>query len=132
MIVVDASAVLDLLLRTKRSGSLMKRMFEEGQTLHAPHLVDLEVLQVLRRYAIKGILTLDRAEEARADFGDLAIERYPHDIFLDRIWMLRDNITAYDGAYVTLAEALGAPLLTTDSRLAHSSGHEAAIELIEN
>ncbi len=98
--------------------------------MSAPHLIDLEVAQVLRRYTLSGDLGPDRAAEALQDFLDLPIERYPHDLFLTRIWQMRHNVTAYDAAYIALAEALDAVLLTTDARLAAAGGHEAKVEVV--
>jgi predicted nucleic acid-binding protein len=129
MIVLDAAAILELLLATPRAPAVAARLASPAETLHAPHLIDLEVAQVLRRYVLAGALASDRAALALADFGELELTRYPHDVLLPRIWQLHVNLTAYDAAYVALAEALGAPLLTTDARLARSSGHGAAIEL---
>lgn len=71
-----------------------------------------------------------RAQQALSDLADLPISRYPHDLFLFRIWQLRQNLTAYDAAYVALAEALSAPLLTRDARLASAPGHRARVELL--
>ena len=99
-------------------------------TLHAPHLLDLEVAQVMRRYAIAGKVRPRRGLEALEDLSSLPITRYPHTILLDRIWELRSNMTAYDAAYVALAEAIDGPLLTRDRRLAQSSGHAADIECV--
>ncbi len=130
MIVVDASAVLDLLLRTVAAAQVESRLFEPSQTLHAPHLLDLEIAQVVRRYERAGHLTAERGAEALADYGALPIRRYPHILLLERIWELRASLTAYDGAYVALAEALAAPLVTRDKRLAAARGHRAVIELV--
>ncbi len=130
MIVLDASVVLELLMRTPISTDLEARIFAEDQTLHAPHLLDLEVAQVLRRYCASGILTKERGQEAVRDLLDLPVTRYRHDIFLERIWSLRHGVTAYDAAYLALAEALAAPLITRDSRLASARGHFARVELV--
>ena len=130
MIVLDASAILELLLRTPEGMLIEERVFSPGETLHAPHLIDVEVAQVLRRYATLGDIAPVRARQALDDLVDLPISRYPHQLFLPRIWDLRDNITAYDAAYLALAEALAAPLLTRDRRLANAPGHSAAIELV--
>ena len=96
----------------------------------APHILDVEVLQVLRRYYAFGEIDSERGKEAIEDLNDLPIHRYPHDIFSHRIWELRHNMTAYDAAYVALAETLPAPLLTRDAHLASAPSHEAVIELI--
>jgi predicted nucleic acid-binding protein len=130
MIVVDASTALEVLIRTPAAAAVEQRLFAPGQSLHAPHLIDVEVAQVLRRYAVTGQLAVERCREALADMADLPLTRYPHDFLLPRIWELRDNLTAYDAAYVALAEALDAPLLTRDQRLAYAHGYHARVELI--
>jgi predicted nucleic acid-binding protein len=129
VIVVDASALLEFLLRTPAAAGVEARLFG-GDTLHAPHLLDLEVAQVLRRYERGGDLAARRGEEALADLDSLRIERYPHHLFLPRIWALRGNVTAYDACYLGLAEALDAPLVTRDRRLAGVPGHRARVEVL--
>lgn len=129
MIVVDASAALDLLLQTSRARELEALLFG-GRPLNAPHLLDLEVAQVLRHQVRIGGLGARRAEEALADFQALPVERYPHHLFLGRIWALRENATAYDAAYLALAEALDAELVTTDRRLADVPGHGARVRVV--
>jgi predicted nucleic acid-binding protein len=130
MIVVDASAVLEVLLRTPSAQAVETRLFDESrQTLHAPHLLDVEVAQVLRRYAAIGEIEEQRGAEALTDLADLPIRRYPHDFLLTRVWNLRSNFTAYDAVYVALAEALNARLLTRDQRLATAVRHHVDIEL---
>ncbi len=130
MIVVDSSAVLEVLLRTEAAAHMEERIFSSGETLHAPHLLDVEVAQVLRRYSLSGELSPERGLETVVDLADLPITRYPHDVFIPRIWELRHNLTAYEGVYVALAEILSAPLLTRDARLSSASGHKATIELV--
>lgn len=130
MIVVDASAVLEVLLRTPAAAAIETRIFDPGETLHAPHLLDLEIAQVLRRYAMSGQIDPGRGQTALSDFASFTLNRYPHDVLLPRIWEMRANVTAYDAAYVALAEALDAPLLTSDKRLAAATGHLARIELV--
>jgi predicted nucleic acid-binding protein len=130
VIVVDASAVLEVLLQTPASSRLEARLFMPGETLHAPHLIDLEVAHVLRRYEAAGAINAQRGQEAIDDLTAWSVVRYPHDLFLPRIWALRHNVTAYDATYVALAETLGAPLVTRDTRLAASVGHSATIELV--
>jgi predicted nucleic acid-binding protein len=130
VIVVDASALLEALLRTPAAKAVEDRLFAPRQTIHAPHLLDVEVAQVIRRYALNGEIDSERGRMALIDLVDLPLRRYPHDFLLPRIWNLRNNLTAYDAAYVALAEALDAPLLTRDRRLAGAAGHRAQIELV--
>jgi len=127
LIVVDASALVDLFLELPLNQDLLDRI-ERADELHAPHLIDLEVLSVLRRLVATGKLSPEAASMARGQFDDLGIERYSHVGLGDRIWALRGNLTAYDAAYVALSEWLGLPLVTSDARLARSSGHAATIE----
>ncbi len=122
MIVVDASALLEALLRTPAAKAVEKWLFDPEQTLHAPHLLDVEV-------AANGEIDKDRGRAAVADLADFPLHRYPHDFLLPHVWDLRNNLTAYDAVYVALAEALDAPLLTRDRRLAAAAGHHARIEL---
>jgi len=129
LIVVDASALLEVLLRTPAGESIEARMFKSGETLHAPHLLDVEVAQVLRRYVASGDLDSNRAGQALEDLADWPLTRYAHHWFLERIWALRDNISAYDAAYIALAESLPARLLTRDRRLAGAPNHLAKIEV---
>ena len=105
-------------------------MFSRHQSLHAPELLDLEVAQVLRRLVREGALSGSRAEAAIEDLLDLRITRYPHSVLLPRMWQLRHNLSAYDAAYVVLAEKLGATLLTRDARLASAARHAATIEVV--
>jgi len=130
VIVVDASALLESLLRTPAAQAVEDRLFAPRQTLHAPHLIDVEAAQVIRRYAAAGEIDGDRGRLALADLADFALQRYPHDFLLPRIWDLRGNLTAYDACYVALAEALDAPPLTRDRQLAAAAGHHARIELV--
>jgi predicted nucleic acid-binding protein len=127
LIVVDASAFLDVLLRTPAAAAIERHLFADGQTLHAPHLVDLEIAQVLRRYSLNREISAARGVEALQDFAAFPIERYSHLPFLPRVWELRASLTAYDAAYVALAEVLDAPVLTSDARLGRTRGHRARI-----
>jgi predicted nucleic acid-binding protein len=128
VIVVDTSAMISALAGSPPDPDLVARLGDDGD-LHAPHLIDIEMLNALRRLVATGSLTLERASDVRLDFGDLTILRYPHHPLADRMWDLRHNITAYDAAFVALGEALKVPLITCDGRLASTSGHEATIEL---
>ena len=130
MIVADTSAVLDLLLRSRGVEALERRLLGGGASLHCPHVLDLEVAQVLRRYVLRGDLEATRAAQVLDDLADLPLTRYPHQPFLPRIWQLRANLTAYDAAYVALAEVLPAPLVTRDARLASAPGHGAVVEVL--
>lgn len=130
MIVIDASALIEVLLNSPAAAKVRERLFGRADTLHAPHLLDLEVAQVLRRYTLSGEMSVERSEQALEDLADLPLNRYPHDIFLRRIWSLRRNLTAYDAAYLALAEALDAPLITRDAALASVPGHRARVEVL--
>ena len=130
MIVIDASALMEVLLATRVGTHVRARVFREDETLHAPHLLDLEVVHVLRRYCLIGELQPTRAAQALAILGGLRMVRHPHEPYVPRIWRLRHSLTAYDAAYVALAEALDSPLITRDSRMASAHGHHAKIELV--
>lgn len=130
MIVLDASAAIHLVLNSSVGTRVAERIADPGESLHAPHLVDLEVAQVLRRYVHNKELSVQRAETALQDFVDLDLSRYDHHSLLDRIWQVRDNLTAYDAAYVALAEALDAVLLTADARMARAPGGRVRIDLV--
>ena len=129
MMVLDASVVVDLLLRAN-ADALEERLLAPQESWHAPYLLDLEVASALRRHTLAGAINHARGRQALIDFADMGITRYAHLDLLPRIWQLRGSVTAYDGAYVALAEALEAPLLTRDRRLAQSSGHRAEIQLV--
>jgi predicted nucleic acid-binding protein len=131
LIVLDASAVLELLLNTRVGKKVAEHMGSPEISLHAPHLVDLEAAQILRRYVRLKTITKDRGQAALDDFLSFDLERYPHEPMLSRIWDLRNNLTAYDASYVALAEVLDAPLLTCDERLATASGHRARVVVIK-
>jgi predicted nucleic acid-binding protein len=109
----------------------MERAFVTEEQLHAPHLLDIEITQALRRLVLRQDIEPERAEQALNDLDQVLIERHVHQPLLQRIWELRDAMTAYDGTYIALAEALAAPLLTCDAKLARAHGHGATVELIE-
>jgi len=130
LIVIDASAVIEVVLRTQAAAAVERRVHDIRETLHAPHLIDIEIAHVIRRSAARGEIAADRGQAAIEDLADFPLRRHPHLPLLTRIWELRHNLTAYDAAYIALAEALDAPLLTRDARLAAATGHRARIELI--
>jgi predicted nucleic acid-binding protein len=131
MIVLDASAALELLLGTDRGRRVARRIASPDETLHAPHLLDLEVAQVLRRFVLSSQLAPGRAEEALVDLDELDLIRYPHGPLLWRVWELRANYTAYDAVYIALTEATGACLLTCDRKLAKSARLGIAVEVLD-
>ncbi len=129
MIVLDTSAAVDWLLQTPAGQRIEQRIYAHQDTLHSVHLLDVEFMQVLRRLVREGRLTPMRAEEAIEDLAALRITRYAPVLLLHRIWRLRRNLSAYDAAYVALAEQLQAPLITRDQRIAAAPGHMAAVEV---
>jgi len=129
VIVLDASAAVDWLLQTPSGLQIERRIFSHHESLHAPHLIDVEVAQVLRRLARENIVSQSRAKQAIQDLLDLRMTRYPHSVLLGRAWQLRHNLSAYDAVYVALAEKIGAVLISRDSRLSSAPGHRASIEL---
>ena len=130
MIVLDASALLELLLQTPLGTRFEARLFRDEEEFHSPHLVDVEVTHGLRRLVRAGEVSPDRAAEAIADLADLDLHRHPHLDLLTRAWKLRENVTAYDAIYVALAEALDAPMVTCDAALSRVPGRRARIEVI--
>lgn len=129
MIVLDASAAIDWLLGTSAGQQIESRIYSRGESLHAPHLLDLEVAQVLRRLVREVAVSAQRAHEALQDLANLRVTRYPHFVFLPHIWRLRHNLSAYDAVYVALTEQLGATLITRDARLAAATGRGVSVEL---
>jgi predicted nucleic acid-binding protein len=103
VIVVDASALIEVLLNTSAAPRVAGRIFASGETLHVPHVIDLEIAQVLRRFVRAKSVSTVRAQEALSDLAAMPLTRYPHNLLLPRIWELRDNFTAYDAAYLLLA-----------------------------
>lgn len=130
MIVLDASAAIEWLFQSPTGLKIDRRIFSISESLHAPHLLDVEVVQVLRRYVRDKTITAQRGQEALEDLGDLPLNRYPHDFLIPRVWELRATLTAYDAVYVALAELLDAPLLTCDGRIASARGHYAEVEVV--
>jgi predicted nucleic acid-binding protein len=130
MMVLDASAALEMLLNASSAATLRDRVTSRHERVHVPHLIDLEILQVFRRFISRGAFDVPAAQAAMFEWGQLKLYRVAHIEFLDRILELRDNFTAYDAAYIALAEALDAPLVTHDAKFARTKGHNARVELI--
>ena len=130
MIVLDASAAIEWLLKSPAGVIIDKRIFARSESLHAPHLLDVEVAQVLRLYVREKMITAQRGQEALEDLAGLPLERYPHDFLIPRVWELRATLTAYDAVYVALAELLDASLLTCDRKIATASRHSVNIEVV--
>lgn len=130
MMVLDASGAVELLLNTTRGTRLGERIATDAEVVHVPHLIDIEIAQVLRRYALGGALGEQRAVQALHHWRQLDVERYPHEPFLDRVWGLRNNVSAYDALYVALAEALGESLVTGDRKLAAVPRMNVRVELV--
>ena len=130
MIVLDASAAVEVLLNSAGSASHIRdRIRRADDGLHVPHLFEIEVMSVLRRYALRGALSTKRARLALDRLSTMSLTLYPHTALLSRVWELRNNVTAYDAAYVVLAETLDAPLVTMDERLSQASGIHAVVEV---
>ncbi len=129
-IVLDASVVVELLLASSAGKAAMARLVAADAVLHAPELLDIEVLHVLRRAALRDLLTPQRAEQALDVLESLPITRHAHAPLRRRCWQLRANLSAYDAAYVALAEGLGARLFTRDARIARAPGLGAVVEVV--
>lgn len=127
MIVIDASAAIEVLLDARSAASITEFLDTDQPQLGAPHLIDLEIIQVLRRHLRNRALSHERAREAVADWQAFPVLRYPHDDLLSRVFEMRDNATSYDAVYIALAEALNAPLLTHDAKLKTVPGHNVKI-----
>ena len=130
MIILDASVVIEMLLQTDDGIAITERVLGDNESLHAPHLIDIEVAQVLRRYVLRGELKAERAQQALEVMAEFPIARYEHEPLLARIWELRENLTAYDAAYVALAEGLNATLLTRDRKLSAVPVLGGVVELV--
>jgi predicted nucleic acid-binding protein len=130
VIVVDASALIEVLLRTPAAEAIGRQLFSGRHTLHAPHLIDIEVAQVVRRYAMAGQVDTDRGRAMLVDLAVFPLWRHPHDVLLPRVWELRNNLSAYDAVYLALAEALDASLLTHDQRLATATRRHSWVQIL--
>ncbi len=131
MIVLDASAAVELLLRMPSGDRVMVHLLEGEATLHAPELHDIGVLHVLRRAIARGVMTARRAEQSIALLASLPCRRHGHSALRARCWQLRANLSAYDAVYVALAEALDGTLLTCDRHLANARTHAARSPAVE-
>jgi predicted nucleic acid-binding protein len=131
MIVVDASAITELLLQTPLGAQVEERLYGAETDLHAPHLLDVEVLSALRQLVRTGEVLAKRAEQAIEDLGLLRVTRHAHLDYAARAWELRENVTTYDAMYLALAESLDATLVTCDGPLAAAPGYRARIEVIK-
>ena len=129
IVVLDASAVVELVLATMSGARIRRRLSDPRISMHGPELVDLEVLNVLRRYVNANLITMDRATQAVRTLEDLDLRRHRHGLMLRRIWSWRSNLSAYDAAYVALAEILNGHLLTTDARLAGAPNLPVPVEV---
>ena len=130
MTVVDASVVVEVLLRSDAGAVLEERLLDGDDPLHAPHMLDVEVAHALRRCALHGDIDGRRGRASLGFLAAMSIERHGHQPLLERMWQLRHNLTACDAAYLALAESLDAPLLTRDSALASVAGHHARVVLV--
>ncbi|MGH3441508.1 MAG: type II toxin-antitoxin system VapC family toxin [Nitriliruptorales bacterium] len=130
MMVVDASVLATALADDTDEGDSARERLREDPDLHAPNLVDLEVLSTFRHRARAGELDGRRAALAVEDLASLPLQRYPHHPFLERVWELRGNLTPYDAAYVALAEMIGCVLVTADARLARAPAVHCEIEVV--
>lgn len=128
-VVVDASAVFALIKNDAAAPALRKRLLERDLLFYAPAVIDLEILSTARRYVFRGELTVAQTDALFAVYASIEIVRFAHDSFFSRIWQLRENITAYDAAYVAIAEAHRIPLVTLDARLAKSAPRTIRVEL---
>ncbi len=129
--VLDASVVVELALGTRAGARIRDRLLDPAISLHVPELLDLEVLNVLRRHLHAGTVAIDRAAAAVRRLDELDFQRHRHGPMLPRIWSWRGNLTAYDAAYVALAEVVGGPVLTTDVRLSKAPGLPVPVELFD-
>jgi predicted nucleic acid-binding protein len=132
VIVVDASAITELLLQTELGTRVERRLYESDEDLHAPHLIDVEVLSALRRLVRTGEVRPERAEAAIEDLASLRLSRHAHLDLATRVWELRQNFTAYDALYLALAESLNAAVVTCDRPFGTAPGHSVEIEVIRS
>lgn len=127
---MDASALLDALVRSDDHGERVRDRLEIDLDQHAPHVLRAEALSGLRKLTATGEVAERQGATLARQIMDFSIDMYPIEAFIPRIWGLRENVSVYDAWYVALAEALDIPLVTTDHRLARAPGITCAIELI--
>ena len=130
MIVLDASVVVDLLLDLAPHANRVGDIVLTQRQLYAPHLLDAEVGQVMRRLMLSGKIRPSRADQALSDLADLPVQRYPHGPFMKRALALSHHVTVYDALYLVLAEATGATLVTRDKALARVVGCKATVQVL--
>lgn len=130
MLVVDASCLAEVVVDGTDAEAVRGRLADDDEHA-APHVVDVEVLSVIRRFRRLGRLDATAAAQAVADLRAWPGHRFGHRLLLDRAWQLRDSVRAWDAMYVALAEILEAPLLTFDARLASATGPTCPIEVID-
>jgi predicted nucleic acid-binding protein len=131
MLVLDASVALEILLKTPLGVRCANHVLKAGESLHAPHLLDVEFAHVLRRLTLTGELQAADAQQALDGLQELPLIRHAHTALLQRMWMLRKSVSAYDAAYLALAEGLAAALFTCDTKLSRAHGHRAEIVLLK-
>ena len=129
MIVVDASVLAPVVADGGADGDTFRNRLR-GEAVAGPDLLRIEVISAIRRQLAHGVLTVDQANQAIDDLLDLPLTIYPTAHLLHRVWALRNDVTAYDGCYAALAEALSCPLLTADRRLANAAGIRCDIEVL--
>ena len=127
MIVLDASVVVELLINGSLADSIREELAGREDSIIVPHLIDVEVMSALRRLAGSQRIDSHRGAQMLAALAELPAERYAHTPLIERIWQLRHNFTAYDAAYIALAEATGSVLYTCDEKLLR--GHRARVRL---
>ena len=131
MIILDASALVELILDTPTGQAVAARIADPAEGLHVPHLADIEVVQALRRYVRERDIDAEDAAVALDDLRALDLQRHAHEPLLERVWELRNNLTAHDAVYVALTEVLGGVLLTCDGPLSRAPGLAGRVVLVQ-
>ena len=124
--VIDASALAPYLVDDATGRVVAQELLPHANSLHLPHLAVVETASVIRGWLRGAQITVERAGAALTHLADFPATRWPHEPLLPRIWVLRDNLSAYDATYVALAEALNASLITHDQRLVRAVEAHAA------